>query len=351
MNEIELSKKRELLLEKLLLDEITVFDDDFFEVNVFSSAENDIVKIQKNLFYNLMAGSPAIAEIINNLGGQETFKIVLSPEALDKIQKGVYKFMNGDGVNGLFRAMVVDGNGRIVEVPFIEEITNEIDPAQLTSAMQGMAIQMKLKKIEEQLVEISNALNDVLAGQHNDRLAKYYAGAALYKEAMEISNEEIRRHLVDMAVVTLSEGYSELVVSLKYDIENLCADYSEEKGRFLHTKPIDIIRKMAIINSAFQAIHKAQTLKAAIYIKESEYQAAVTTLGEYGKLVERLLSVKTVNILRNADLNETSGYGIWGERSLELPQVIREIEEQINDRSRYFLEFTRGDLYEQIQMQ
>lgn len=240
---------------------------------IFAMADKQIYEEQKDIAKGLLGATPAMAELLKGLKKTETLQLVFSDEVKQKLSDGTYKLMKKKDLNGIFKAVVVDQKGKtraIADIKF-DQINGTIDPTQVTLAMQGMAIQQQLREISEQLETMTEVMEDVLIGQHNDRIAMYLSGESIYREALLVSDSEVKKNLTTSSILQLTNASTSLQASLVYEIDKLCDKYDKENGKFKGIKSEKIMEKMSIINSAFQTIHKANTLKAAIYYKEGEY--------------------------------------------------------------------------------
>ncbi len=334
-------------LSVILNNEIVEYlEEDSFENSIFELAYTQIDKERSGILNEIMAACPALAEVVNGLETTEHLKLIFSDEVKKGMETGALKLMERKDEIGRFKAVVVDQAGKIRNIPDIkiDKALQGVDPAQMASAMQGMAIQMQLQDIKDQLEEMSMALNDVLAGQHNDRLAKYFAGVSLYKESLSVKDENLQKELTNSAIMMLSDAYSELSVSLKYSIDSLCSKYNEKDNSFKKIKSDQLCIEMAKINSSFEAIHKTVMLKTAIYYKEGEYVACSTVLNGYANFVEKTLPQNKSNILYLADPKEKTFMGVWNDRREGLPIKIQQVREKLADKANYSIEFREEDI-------
>lgn len=313
--------------------------------HIFEMVDKKILGDKKNIILSLVESSPAIAELVKGMKKTERLQLVFSDEVQKKIADGTYRLMKRKDVDGIFKAVVVDEKGKARAIADLkwEEIRNGVDPAGMTSAMQGMAIQQQLREISEQLQNMSAAMEDVLIGQHNNRLAMFFSGEAIYREALAASDESLRKSLTSSAIMALTNASASLQASLVYEINSICDKYDAEKGRFVGIKTEKLKEKMYLINSSFQTIHKANTLKAAIYYKEGEYQALTTVLSDYKGFLERSLPEDKALILYLADPNEKTFDGTWNIRKNELPVRIDNTRELLMQPQNYSLEMAKEE--------
>ncbi|MDO4189866.1 MAG: hypothetical protein Q4D29_12855 [Lachnospiraceae bacterium] len=313
---------------------------------IFDIVDRKLLEEQQVIMQSILNSSPVIAEMANGMKKTERLQLVLSDEVKEKIAKGTYKLMKNKSADGVFKAVVVDKKGTIKAIADLkwEEVGENITPAGLASAMQGMAVQQQLRSISEKLQDMSVAMEDVLIGQHNDRLAMFLSGEAIYREALSVTDEDVKKNLTTSAIMALTNATSSLQASLIHEINTICEGYNEEKGRFVGIKSEKLKEKMFIINSSFQAIHKAATLKAAIYYKEGEYSALTTVLDDYKNFLERTLPDEKAHILYLADPNEKTFEGVWDIRKNELPSRIEKTRELLVKPHEYVLEMSKGEI-------
>lgn len=312
---------------------------------IFEMADRKMLGKKKDIFLSLVGASPVIAELVKGMKKTERLQLFFSDEVQKKLADGTYQLMKCKDADEIFKAVVVDKKGKTRAIADLKwkEIKNGVDPVGMTSAMQGMAIQQQLREISGQLQDMSAAMEDVLIGQHNDRLAMFLSGEAIYREALSASDETLQKSLTSAAIMALTNASASLQASLVYEINSICDKYDAEKGRFVGIKTEKLKEKMYVVNSSFQTIHKATTLKAAIYYKEREYQALTTVLSDYKGFLERSLSEDKAHILYLADPNEKTFEGIWNIRRNELPMRIDNTRELLMQPQNYSLEMFKEE--------
>ena len=325
---------------------IAEYASDSLAGEIFDLADAELRRKRRDVMNAIVATSPAAAEIAKGMKRTQRLKLVFSDEVKKKLADGSYKLMKRKDKNGVFKAVIVDGDNKIRAIADLkwDEVVKGVDPVQLTSAMQGAAIQMQLKEISDQLEDMSNAMEAVLIGQHNDRLALYYSGAAIFREALATSDVDRRKQLTTSSILALTEAIASLEATLAYEIKNVCSKYDEGKGKFVGIKSDSLREKMFLINSSFQTIHKATTLKAAIYYKDGEYGALTTVLSDYKSFLERSLSESNAHVLYLADPGEKKIDGTWNIRKNELPERIDNTRRLLQAKAEYALEVQKEEL-------
>ena len=139
----------------------------------------------------------------------------------------------------------------------------------------------------------------------------------------------------DLAVCELVE---------KYIATKTVVTHSTKTGyKYIQNILAKPVKWMYLINSSFQTIHKATTLKAAIYYKEGEYQSLTTVLSDYKVFLERSLPEDKAHILYLADPDEKTFGGIWNIRRNELPVRIDNTRELLMQPQNYSLEMAKEE--------
>ena len=159
-----------------------------------------------------------------------------------------------------------------------EEFSQGIDPIQAANAMQMKALQEQLDEISGQITVIDGRVKEVLRGQQNDRIGLFNSGMALYLEAREISDENLRKLLTAQSLRALSDAAAQLDLELQENVSYLAnGEYEKSKGK--RTQLID--EKMASINRCFPVLHQAYIARAAIYCEQGEIKAMASALESY----------------------------------------------------------------------
>ena len=303
---------------------------------IFQSKNASVESAGRSMINEMLAASPALAEAYKSLGKDEKLRLVFSEETKRKLAEGSYRLMKVKDNSSMFRAIAVDADGKTREIGkiAIDGIPKSIDPISMAMAMQGIAIQQQLQDISEQLEQISAEMRDVLMGQHNDRLALYYAGEMQLKESIAVSDAQLKRQLTCSAMNALSEGCSSLQVTVIYDIKSLLDKYDEDKRR-IKMKTQEIDEKMYVIKSSFETIHQCVYLKAAIYYNLNEYNALAVLLNSYKAFLEQTLDSRAENLLYNYDRSEKKLSGIWKNRAIVFPRQIDELSAKVTSHEAY----------------
>lgn len=242
------------------------------------------------------------------------FRLVVdaSQETLEAIDKGNIK-LTTDRWGNTF-AQIKQPNGEFgKKLPIKrEDFSQGIDPVQAANSIQMKAIQDQLESLAEQIAIIDGRVREVLQGQHSDRIGLFQSGMALYLEAREIQDNDLKKLLVSQALKALSDSYCQLSLELQNHIRYLeNKEFDKEKGK--RVKLID--EKMQEVNRCFPAVHQAAIAKAAVYCEQGEMRAMATTLDEYAHFIESTVGGRA-GLLAEYDIaDDGADKGLWRSRA------------------------------------
>ena len=321
--------------------EFTYGGSDNYVQQLFQKAEDKRKKNTSRVFGEFAAASPVVASMLDGLKTNQNLKIVISEEAKRNIANKVWSFANVKDKDGFFRAFVLDENGKIVENAMLkkEDVMKGVNLSQLATAMQGMAIQQQLEDISIDLDSVMEATNDILAGQHNDRLGLYYSAEFMYRESQLVNNRELRENMKIMSLSNLSNAIEQIKQTTIYELDKISRNYDQRRQRFIgNINQNEVIS----IKTSFGVIHKAIALKNAIYCDNNEHSAAVYTLLEYKDFLVRSLDGNRSTAIYYADTSEKNLGGFWSSKKNKYPQRIDQIVKEINDLDRYCICYSKG---------
>lgn len=193
-----------------------------------------------------------------------------------------------------------------------EEFSQGIDPIQAANAIQMKALQEQLDEISGQITVIDGRVKEVLRGQQNDRIGLFNSGMALYLEAREISDENLRKLLTAQSLRALSDAAAQLDLELQENVSYLAnGEYEKSKGK--RTQLID--EKMASINRCFPVLHQAYIARAAIYCEQGEIKAMASALESYSHLINKTIG-SNAGLLAEFDTSDNgTAQGVWRSRA------------------------------------
>lgn len=275
--------------------------------------------VEKNLlaFQGILHTVPGLYDFISKIEVGQKLVLDVSKETLRKIQCGDLKMMQTS--DNVLKAVVCDSSGQIrqhLNVKY-EQFCNIPNVTELANSLQMANINYQLSAISEQLELVSSAIQDVIQGQYNDRIALYYAGEQLYLESQAIHTEMLRMQLISSSLRSLEEGKIKMIESIKTDISKIRA----HSNRTIKLKPEQITERIQQINASFDVINRAVQLKASIYYDLQEVEAMFATLQHYATFLEDTINCNE-KLLYDYDKTDKKINGKWNERAKQLPQSI-----------------------------
>lgn len=277
-------------------------------------------------------------DIISKSLENSTVKVVLSDEAKTNLRNGTWKWMNAKDKDYFFRAIVVDKKGQTQEHALLKkDCLKGIDVGQIAVAMQGMAIQKQLTQISEQMIELTFGIDDLKAGQINDRVGLYYSAEFLYREAIRTNNSEMRNQMIVESLSVLNTAIEQIKQTTLQNLKKIDDKYKATHYRGVSPEMLD--SQVNEIKNGFQVIHKAEALKTAIYCNCGEYKTAVYSLLGYKDFLVKSLEGSYKNAISYADRNYKDNF--WEQRVKEFPDNIDKICKDLNY-DNYYIECRHG---------
>lgn len=261
---------------------------------------------------------PDLHEFVSGIEVGQKLVLDISKETMRKIQSGELKLMHTK--SDVLKAVICDPNGTIKQHMNVkyEDFCNVPNPAGVANSLQMASMSQQLTQVKEQLEMVGFAVQEVIAGQQNDRIALYYAGEQIYLEASKTQNEFLKIQLTASAIRSLEEAKSKMVESIKQDIAYIKA-YDQQD---IKLKPKELSDRIIRINKSFDVVNRAALLKAGIYQELNEIPAMMTSLQQYAGFLSESINANA-RLLYDYDKSDTKIEGKWHERARNIPQSIQ----------------------------
>ena len=272
-----------------------------------------------------LISSPAIMQFVAGIEKGQKLVLDISKESMQKIQSGEWKLMKYK--TGKLKATLVGANGKVVKGIDLkyEDFCNVPDVSSLTTLAQMENMRQQLQEVIDNLEMIGYAVQNVIAGQHNDRIALYKSGEQIYLESKVIKDSFFQKQLLASSVKSLEDARMQMIENMKTDIADIVA--YDNKGRKMKSEAIDA--KIQIINSAFDVINKSSFLKAGIYYENGEIEAMMVSLKQYSGFLSDVIN-KNADLLYQYDKTDRLLDGEWHKRTTELPTMIVSLIDKYN---------------------
>ena len=287
--------------------------DNRYPIATFSQKLNEKMEKANNTIQNICDYVVRESAVTNGLANDNNYKLVV--DVSDKVLKDIQsnKIKLAYDKEGNCFAQLMDGNNFGKKLPVkMENVGRVVDPMQMAMAMQMMKIQEQLEDISEQIDNINANVLAVLQGQQNDRIGLYYSGVDLYLEADSIQEKTFKNMVYAQSLKALSDATHQIRLAMNEDIKYLQnKEYDKIKG---HRK--DMIKsRMDNINRCFGFIHQSAMLKAAIYCDMNELKSMAIVLNEYSSFIENEIANRA-DFLAQYDINDNAREdGIWKSRA------------------------------------
>lgn len=301
-----MAKEIQKVDEHVSYDCFTLFDDQF-SISMFrnsvknaESKSNSIIETAKEIINKAYVGDVKDDEV--------KYVVDMSDEIKNALEKGEIKLVQEKG--GQFFAQLRNAKGQYGEkLPIKKEITAAgISPQELQMALQLQAIREQLGKIIESLQEVEGRVIDVIQGQRNDRIGLFYSGLSLYVESCSVQDDFLRKQIVSQALKSINDSNAQMIQDLKTSL-----DYLMNKKYLKTKKPTEKIEEhLDIIQQCYDIIFRASFLKAMIYQENNELGPMLTSIDEYARFVEKMISPY---VGRLSELDKNSKFideGAWG---------------------------------------
>lgn len=327
-------------LNEIELLNVSPYDDSFpakllsqaFEIRV-----EEANKVTNKVYNDIIKGWVNNSNIIES--GDKKLRIVVdaTDDFIEDYKDGVVKLAKEKGK----LVAQIRENGRYGEKLAIKEENYVDGPSSLdiSNSLQLKSMQDALDVISQQIQAIDESVKEILTGQQNDRLGLYYSGVALYLEAMNVGDTELRKHLIAQSIKALTDASFQLTLSLQTDIRYLKRkEYDLDKKNKFNL----INEKISNINQSFSAIHQASILKAGIYCHQGEMKAVANVLQEYSRFIEGTIAGNAY-MLSQCDMNDNGKLdGIWRSRA-ELQLDVKNLVKKLNEPSSILYIESKGE--------
>jgi len=298
------------------MEELSPYDAEYhikFFANGLKDKLKQAEKAAEEIYHAVLKNSPILAQI--EQATEKGFKYVVdaTESTLEAIENGKIKLTTEK--SGQMFAQIREANGHYgSKLPIKrEEFAKGIDPVQMANSLQLKALQQQMQTIADQIIMIDYSIQEVLQGQQNDRIGLYYSGMALFLEAKNITDAEMKRSLIAQALRSLSDATFQLTLTMQSDIKYLAnKEFNNAKGK---KRELLIDERMNNINQSFAFIHQATMLKAGIYCDVGELSAMSTVLDEYAHFIDGTIAGNASLLAQCDTLDNGTENGIWKSRA------------------------------------
>lgn len=220
---------------------------------------------------------PGLLKVFESLQGETDWIAKLSAEGRRKLASGEWSWIFAKDGSGILPTL--RDEAKWANQVRLEEVTRH---PELLDSLVNVAQSNSLAMLAAQINELSNAVERIAAGQHFDRIARFYAARQLYIEAMSMTDPTHRRTALLNAAQVATEGAAVLQQELKYELSGLAAT----KG----SRQLD--RSTERVADGFSHLNDTVQISIFAYSALGEQQALLASTRSYQCFIEdTLLSV------------------------------------------------------------
>lgn len=322
-------------------------DTDLSRINDINNKQyNKNVDNIKSIFQYIVRNCLTLNDI-NRLISEETLKVKIPKDVVEKLKDGSARFLNDK--QGDMLPSIIGKDGKIIRQIRIEDLGKQLTPEKV-SQLNNMVIQQQLADIYLKLEEIQEYVEDIIKGQRNDRYGKIDSGIYMYQQALNCNDSSMK----NIDISNAKQSISEAVNGLKKEII--------DKMDYFKTMP-----KENTLSYYFNILKREYTSsKISKRAKEIYEDLYYMTLGVYSliqiysdsnnleqqkeivlkPLKDIILEVNNINLLSWIPFDKQNRCQF--EFVKNIPQSINLIENNINsfNNKDYVIEFNKNELTE-----
>lgn len=237
----------------------------------FSLADSDAAKI---VVY-LTEKAPHIKKVFDSLKGKTELVIKLSENAREKLESEEWRWVFAKDGSGMLPSLK-DAAEHFAEQIRVGQKT--VRPHVLNSLM-GLIQKNNLDALTDKVIYLTDIVEQIAAGQYNDRVAMSYGARQLYIEAMSMDDPENRRIALLNAAKTADDAIASLQQTIRYDLNNLP---SLKSGKLLG-------ERTRLIAKCFSKLNDSVQISVNVYNALGENRALLAAVTSYQCFVEQTL--------------------------------------------------------------
>jgi hypothetical protein len=221
--------------------------------------------------------APHLKGVFDAFKGKTELVVKLSENAQQKLESGEWHWVLAKDGSGML-PVLKDAAESFAEQVRLGKIT--IRP-ELINSLVSLTQKNNLDALTDKVIELTDAVERISAGQYNDRVAMFYGARQMYIEAMSMSDPENRRIALLNAAKSADDAIATLQQTIRYDLNNL-AD----------VKPGKLSDITKLIAKCFSKLNDSVQISVNVYSALGESKAMLAAVRSYQCFVEQtLLSV------------------------------------------------------------
>ncbi len=237
----------------------------------FSMADSDAARLVVYLFEKV----PPLMKLFESLKGRTELFVKLSDEAKKNLESGDWHWVFAKDGSGMLPALK-DSAEKFAKQIRVGEVV--IRPDMLNSLI-GLTQKSNVDALTEKVIYLTEIVEQIAAGQYNDRVAMAYGARQLYIEAMSMDAPENRRIALLNAAKSAADAIATLQQTIRYDLNNLLATKSSNQ----------LEERTKLIAKCFSKLNDSVQIAVNVYAALGENRALLAATTSYQCFVEQTL--------------------------------------------------------------
>ena len=277
-------------IEKISIDDegVDFIDDekDYFIFNdkddlgniIKSNADNDLSKIKE-----ILNNMPSFINLVKSSIPMDSYQAVLSDDQKKGLAKGTLELMTKKN-GSLFANIINPKTKKIISQVPIEKIKTTPD---LSIALSNYSTQLQLAQIANDIKCVQIAVEEVIQGQENDRLALAYSSQQKLLQAISIADPKLKKYALLNLVSSAEDARNTLMLSQTSKIDFIDKQPKSTIGKLRkgdNYKKID--SKINEIRENLNAVNLISLIESLAYQELGERDAAKISLKHYANFIK-----------------------------------------------------------------
>ena len=237
----------------------------------FSLADSDAAKF---VIY-ITEKAPHLKKVFDSFKGKKELLVKLSDEARKKLESDEWRWIFAEDGSGMLPTLYDSAAGHWgKQIRVIEKISKP----ELLNSLIGLTQKNNLDVLTEKVIYLTGVVEQIAAGQYNDRVAMFYGARQMYIEAMSMADPENRRIALLNAAKSADDAIAALQQTIKHDLNNLL---NIKSGTQTNEKTNQIAKCFSTLNDSVQ-------ISVNVYAALGENRALLAAVTSYQCFVEQI---------------------------------------------------------------
>jgi hypothetical protein len=224
---------------------------------------------------NLSEKAPHIKKVFDSLKGKTELFVKLSDKAQEKLESKEWHWVLSKDGSGMLPILKDSAEDFAEQIRVGERV---IKPDMLNSLI-GLTQKKNLDALTDKVIYLTDVVEQISAGQYNDRVAMAYGARQMYIEAMSMDDPENRRIALLNAAKSADDAIAALQQTIQYDLNNLTSSKSGKQ----------LVERTRLIAKCFSKLNDSVQISVNVYAALGENRAMLAAITSYQCFVEQTL--------------------------------------------------------------